>query len=91
MIAVLTYAARQGEGDTWPAWADKALLVAAGVIAADEWPADSFADGGDMQPVAGPGDTAPGRYLYQEASGHAQTGRHELVVYRNSADPFVMP
>ena len=51
MIAVLTYAARQDDGDTWPASADRALLVAAGVITASEWPEDPFADGADMKPV----------------------------------------
>ena len=91
MIAVLTYASRPDSGDTWPASADKALLVASGVITAAEWPEDSFADGADMRPVAGPGDTTPGRYLYREAPDHAQTGRHQLVVYRAGADPFVIP
>ncbi len=31
---------------------------------------DAF-DGDDMQPVTGPGDTTPGRYLYREAPDHA--------------------
>ena len=91
MIAVLTYAARPDTGDTWPASADKALLVAFGALEAAEWPEDPFADGADMQPVTGPGDTTPGRYLYREAPDHAQTGRHQLVVYRADAEPFVIP
>ncbi len=91
MIAVLTYAAKQDGDDTWPATADKALLVAVGAIADSDWPEDLFADGADMQPVAGPGDTTPGRYLYREAPGHAQSGRHQIVVYRKNADPFVIP
>jgi type IV pilus assembly protein PilA len=91
MIAVLTYAARQDGDDTWPATADKALLVASGAITAAEWPEDPFAGGADMQPVAGPGDTTPGRYLYREAPDHAQNGRHQLVVYRAGAAPFVIP
>ena len=91
MISVLTYAARQDGDDTWPASADKALLVASGVIEAAEWPKDAFTDGGDMRPVTGPGDTTPGRYLYREAPGHAQSGRHQIVVYRAGADPFVIP
>lgn len=91
MIAVLTYAARQDEGDTWPVSADRALLVGAGAITAAEWPEDPFADGANMQAVAGAGDTTPGRYLYREAPDHAQTGRHQLVVYRAGADPFVIP
>ena len=91
MIAVLTYAAKQDGDDTWPATADKALLVGAGAIAGSDWPRDPFTDGADMQPVAGPGDTTPGRYLYREAAGHAQSGRHQIVVYRKNADPFVLP
>ncbi|HET6494039.1 MAG TPA: hypothetical protein VFH61_01585 [Thermoleophilia bacterium] len=91
MIAVLTYAARQDSGDTWPVTADKALLVASGVITDAEWPEDPFADGVDMRPVAGPGDTTPGRSLYRQAPDHAQTGRHQVVVYRANADPFVIP
>ncbi len=91
MIAVLTYAAKQDGDDTWPASADKALLVASGAIVAAEWPNDPFTDGVDMRPVTGPGDTTPGRYLYREAPGHAQTGRHQIVVYRANADPFVIP
>ncbi len=91
MIAVLTHAAKQDGDDTWPATADKALLVGAGAIAGSDWPQDPFADGADMQPVAGPGDTTPGRYLYREAPGHAQSGRHQIVVYRKNADPFVIP
>ena len=50
MIAVLTYAAKQDGDDTWPATADKALLVGAGAIADSDWPQDPFADGADMQP-----------------------------------------
>ena len=91
MIAVLTYAARQDSGDTWPASADKALLVASGVITEAEWPEDPFAEGFDMRPVADAGDTTPGRYLYREAPGHAQTARHQIVVYRAGAEPFVIP
>ena len=92
MIAVLTYAARQDGDDTWPASADQALLLASGAIEAAEWPKDPFTDGGaDMQPVAGPGDTTPGRCLYREAPNHAQTGRHQLVVYRAGAASFVIP
>jgi prepilin-type N-terminal cleavage/methylation domain-containing protein len=91
MIAVLTYAARQDDGDTWPASADKALLVASGAITEAEWPVDPFVNGADMRPVAGPGDTTPGRYLYREAPDHAQTGRHQIVVYRANADAFVIP
>ena len=91
MIAVLTYAARADSGDTWPASADKAPLVASGSIEAREWPEDAFANGADMQPVTGPGDTTPGRYLYREAPDYAQTGRHQLAVYRADAEPFVIP
>jgi prepilin-type N-terminal cleavage/methylation domain-containing protein len=91
MIAVLTYAARADGADPWPATADKSLLVASGAIAAAEWPEDPFADGSDMQPVVGPADSTPGRYLYREAPGHAQTGRHQLVVYRAGAAPIVIP
>lgn len=91
MIAVLTYAAQQDGDDTWPATADKALLVASGAITAADWPKDPFVNGADMQPVAGTGDTTPGRYLYREAPGHAQSRRHQIVVYRKNADPFVIP
>jgi len=91
MLAVLTYAAKPDGDDTWPATADKALLVASDAIAADDWPKDPFVNSADMRPVAGPGDTTPGRYLYREAPGHAQTGRHQIVVYRKNADPFVLP
>lgn len=91
MIAVLTYAARADGDDTWPATADKALLVGAGAITQADWPQDPFVDGADMQPVLGPVDTTPGRYLYREAPDHAQTGRHQIVVYRAGADPFVIP
>jgi type IV pilus assembly protein PilA len=90
-IAVLTYAAGQTGDDTWPATADKALLVGAGVIADSDWPLDPFTDGAYMHPVDGPGDTTPGRYLYRQAPGHADSGRHQLVVYRKNADPFVIP
>jgi type II secretory pathway pseudopilin PulG len=90
-LAVLTYAARQDGDDTWPPSADKALLVGAGVIVASDWPRDAFVDGADMRPVAGAGDTTPGRYLYREAPDHATTGRHQIVVYRQNAVPFVIP
>ncbi len=92
MIAVLTYAAAQEGEDPWPASADKALLVDAGAIAASDWPMDPFSGlDEDMRPVDGPGDTTPGRYLYREALDHATTGRHQIVVYRKDADPFVIP
>ena len=91
MIAVLTHAARQDGDDTWPATGRQGAVGGAGAIAASDWPQDPFADGADMQPVAGPGDTTPGRYLYREAPGHAQSGRHQIVVYRKNADPFVIP
>ena len=44
-----------------------------------------------MQPVTGPGDTTPGRYLYRDAPSHATTGRHQIIVYRKNAEPFVIP
>jgi prepilin-type N-terminal cleavage/methylation domain-containing protein len=91
MLDVLTYAAKQDGDDTWPATAEKALLVGAGAIADSDWPRDPFTDGADMQPVAGPGDTTPGRYLYREAPGRAQNGRHQIVVYRKNANPFILP
>lgn len=91
MIAVLTAAAKQDGDDTWPATADKASLVAEGAIAAGDWPQDPFTDGADMRPVAGPGDTTPGRYLYREAPSFATTGRHQIVVNRKNAAPFVLP
>jgi prepilin-type N-terminal cleavage/methylation domain-containing protein len=90
MIAVMTYAANQDGDTTWPASAEKDLLVAAGAIAASDWPNDAFG-AGDMQPVTGPGDTTPGRYLYREAPNHATTGRHQIIVYRKNAEPFAIP
>ena len=90
MIAVLTYAARQDGDDTWPASAEKDFLVGAGAIAASDWPKSAF-DDGDMQPVTGPGDTTPGRYLYRDAPSHATTGRRQIIVYRKNAEPFVIP
>ena len=95
MIAVLTYVTdNKDEGDPWPAMTDtvdKAFLVGAGAIAASDWPSDPFTDGDDMRPVAVAGDTTPGRYSYREAPSHATTGRHQIVVYRKNADPFVIP
>jgi type II secretory pathway pseudopilin PulG len=92
MIAVLTLTTERPGADPWPAAdeVDKAGLVAAGVIVANDWPKNPFSGGADMQPEA-PGDTTPGRYLYREAPSHATTGRHEIVVYRKNADPFVIP
>ena len=90
MIAVLTYAAKPEGDDVWPASADRALLVGAESIAGSDWPSDAFGSG-DMRPVAGPGDTTPGRYLYREAPDHLTTGRHQIVVYRKNAEPFVIP
>ncbi len=92
MLAVLAYAVEQDGDDVWPATADKALLVGAGAIVASDWPHDAFgAAGDDMRPVAGPGDTTPGRYLYREAPSFATTGRHQIVVYRKNAGAFVIP
>lgn len=95
MLAVLAYTtANKDEEDPWPAigTVDKDFLVGAEVIAASEWPGDPFAGAdADMRPVEGPGDTTPGRYLYREAPNHATTGRHQIVVYRKNADPFVIP
>ena len=93
MVAVLTYVTQQeDDDDPWPASADQALLVGAGAITASDWPSDPFGDAGDdMRPVDGPGDTTPGRYLYREAPDHATTGRHQIVVYREDAAPFVIP
>ena len=92
MIAVLVHAQESQADDPWPASADKATLVGAGAIVESDWPKDAFDDGGaDMRPGVGPGDVTPGRYLYREAPGHAQTGRHQIVVYRKNADPFVIP
>jgi type II secretory pathway pseudopilin PulG len=92
MIAVLTLTTERPGADPWPAAGevDKAGLVAAGAIVASDWPKDPFSGGADMQP-AGPGETTPGRYLYREAANHPATGRHEIVVYRKNADPFVIP
>ena len=44
-----------------------------------------------MQPVTGPGDMTPGRYLYREAPDHVTTGRHQIIVFRANAEPFVIP
>lgn len=95
-IAVMTYVAdNKDEDDPWPAsgkTVDKDFLVGAGAIAASDWPKDPFTGlEDDMRPIDGPGDTTPGRYLYREAPGHATTGRHEIVVYRKGAAPFVIP
>lgn len=95
-LAVLTYVAEnKDEDDPWPALTDtvdKAFLVGAGAIAASDWPKDPFTGlEDDMRPVDGPGDTTPGRYLYREAPDHATTGRHQIVVYRKGAEPFVIP
>jgi prepilin-type N-terminal cleavage/methylation domain-containing protein len=96
MLAVLTYVSEnKDEDDPWPGMAvtvDKDFLVDAGAIAASDWPRDAFSGAGeDMRPVEGPGDTTPGRYLYREAPDHATTGRHQIVVYRKDAEPFVIP
>jgi len=92
MVAVLVYAQESDADDPWPAGADKATLTGAGAVVPGDWPTDAFDPAsGDMQPVAGPGDTTPGRYLYCEAPDHAQSGRHQIVVYRKNADPFVIP
>jgi prepilin-type N-terminal cleavage/methylation domain-containing protein len=96
MLAVLAYVAdNEDQDDPWPAMSevvDKDFLVGAGAIAASDWPNDAFSGTGqDMQPVEGPGDTTPGRYLYREAPNHATTGRHQVVVHRKNADPFVIP
>ena len=91
MIAVLTYAARQDGDDTGRRRRTRRCWSAPACIADSEWPEDPFTDGADMRPVAGPGDTTPGRYLYRQAPDHAQTGRHQIVVYRADADPFVIP
>lgn len=96
MLAVLTYVSdNKDEDDPWPAMTDtvgKAFLVDAGAVDASDWPKDAFSGSGeDMRPVDVPGDTTPGRYLYREAPSHATTGRHQIVVYREGADPFVIP
>ncbi len=96
MLAVLTYVSEnKDEDDPWPAMTDvvdKDFLVGAGAIAGSDWPRDAFSGlEEDMRPVDGPGDTTPGRYLYREAPDHATTGRHQIVVYRKGADPFVIP
>lgn len=95
MLAILTYVSgNKDDDDAWPAMTDtvdKAFLVGAGAIAASDWPSDPFTDGDDMRPVAVAGDTTPGRYLYREAPDHASTGRYQIVVYRQNADPFVIP
>jgi prepilin-type N-terminal cleavage/methylation domain-containing protein len=92
MIAVLTYATERSGPDPWPPGdeVDKVGLLSAGVILANDWPKDPFAEDTDMRPVD-PGDTTPGRYLYREAASHSSTGRHEIVVYRKNADPFIIP
>ncbi len=94
MVAVLTYTVGNDDDNPWPATTDtvdKAFLVGAGAIAAADWPKDPFTEGDDMRPVDGSGDMTPGRYSYREAPDHATTGRHQIVVYRKNADPFVIP
>ena len=85
MIAVLTYAARPGRRRHL---AGNCRQGAAGRGGRHHGlrtgRQDPFANGAEMQPVAGPGDTTPGRYLYREAPGHAQSGRHQIVVYRRT-------
>jgi len=90
MIALLTYVTdNPDENDPWPAQCTKALLVGAGVIADGEWPKNPFSDGLDM--VSVPAESV-GDYQYREdPDSHATTGRHQIVVFRKNADPFVIP
>ncbi len=93
LIAILTYNTEHPDDDPWPAntMVNKAGLVEVGAIPESDWPKDPFGPGDtDMEPETG-GDTTPGHYLYQEAPSHAVNGRHQIVVYRKNADPFVIP
>jgi type II secretory pathway pseudopilin PulG len=88
-IALLSYVAGQDGDDPWPAQCTKAVLVGAGVIADGDWPHNPFTNGLDMTPVAAP---SVGDYQYREdPDSHATTGRHQILVYRKNADPFVIP
>ena len=81
-IACMTFAS---EGDDTPtaAQVDKATLVAARAITAEDWPPNYFS-GEDMKPTT---SGARGDYSYRQLGGND----FELTVYLSKGEPFIVP